>query len=156
MRFGTAGSSRAQRGFSLLEALIAIVILMIAFLVWSSAMITATDGENKAGNHTEAIGAANEVLESIRRDPNFWSSEYNAGSCPQCWAVYNDTFGTSPLRSCQSIPNPQGMPANCNFNWRATRDASSVDLADLTVIVQIQGANHQIEKYTVMGMDRKI
>ncbi len=147
---------RLQRGFSLIEALLATVILLLLFLAWGSGMIIATDGENKAATHTQAIATANEILEWMRRDPGFWNSpgEYVAGSCPHCWpATYNDTVGVTAPQPCSAII--VGASPNCSFNWLALADAKSSDLAHLAVVVFYKGANHQTERYTVMGMARK-
>lgn len=50
-----------------------------------------------------------------------------------------------------------GAPAACTFNWMATAVSSSNnDLAQLTVILYYQGANHQTETYTVMRLARNL
>ncbi len=152
---GLSRSPRPQRGFSIVEALLAILILVAAFLGWSSVMIIATDAENKAATHTQAIAAANEILEWMRRDPGFWGTEYVSGSCPHCWpTVYNDVVGSTTPRPCASVIT--GASANCTFNWLATADPGSTNLAHLAVVVAFKGANQQIEHYTVMGMARKL
>jgi hypothetical protein len=132
------------------------ILLLVMLLAWGSAMIAATDGENKAANHTQTVAIANQILEYMRRDPYFWSpSEFVASNCPRCWpTTYNDTPGTG-THPCSMVI--AGAPAACTFNWVATAVSSSNnDLAQLTVILYYQGANHQTETYTVMGMDRNL
>ena len=70
-----------SRAFSLVEALIAVTVLTIAFLYWSQTMIAATQGQNKSANHTRAIQAANYLLEQMRRDNQFWGSEWAGSGC---------------------------------------------------------------------------
>jgi prepilin-type N-terminal cleavage/methylation domain-containing protein len=156
MKFYPRVSRRLERGFSLLESLCAIVILAIAFLAWSGGMIIATDGENKAATHTQAISAANQILEYMRRDPSFWSSsEFSAGSCPHCWpTAYNDAIGVSAPRPCSVVI--ANAPPNCSFNWLAIADPNSTNLADLTVVISLKGSNNQTEHYTIMGMARDL
>lgn len=146
---------RLQRGFSLAEALLATVILLMLFLAWASGMIIATDGENKAATHTETIAAANQILEWMRRDPGFWNQgEYIGGSCPHCWPTkYNDTVGVTPAQPCSTVI--VGASPNCSFNWLALQDPNTANLAHLAVVVFYRGGNNQIERYTVMGMARK-
>jgi Tfp pilus assembly protein PilV len=153
-RLRAPSPSVPQAGFSLIEALLATALLVALFLAWGGAMIVATDGENKAASHTQVVATANQILEWMRRDPAFWSNtEYSSGACPHCWAIYNDTFGVSLPRTCASvIPTAS---AGCTFNWAATADPNSNALAHLTVEVYYQDANHQTERYIVMGMARQ-
>jgi len=84
-----------SRAFSLVEALIAVTVLTIAFLYWSQTMIAATQGQNKSANHTRAIQAANYLLEQMRRDNQFWGSEWAGSGCttvtPACWQTMDVT-----------------------------------------------------------------
>lgn len=117
-------------------------------------MIVATDAENKAGTHTQVISTANQILEWMRRDPGFWGpGEYGLNSCPHCWALYDDTFGVTTPRACSTVI-PTAPPA-CTFNWVAVEDPNSSALAHLAVEVYYVGANHQTERYIVMGMARQ-
>jgi type II secretory pathway pseudopilin PulG len=154
MRWGASLPFRRQAGFSLVEAMLAAAIVVTLFLAWGSAMIVATDGENKAGTHSQAIATANQILEYMRRDPAFWSvAEFSGPPCSHCWPKYNDTFGVTPPQACSTvIPT---APAACTFNWLATADPNSSALAPLAVEVYFQGANHQTERYIVMGMARQ-
>ena len=146
---------RLRRGFSVIEALLASAVLLLLFLAWSSGMVIATQGENKAATHTQAISVANQILEWVRRDPGFWAApEYVSGKCPKCWpTTYNDTVGTTTPRACSTVIT--GAPAVCTFNWVAVQDAKSASLAHLAVVIFYTGANHQTERYTVMGMARQ-
>jgi type II secretory pathway pseudopilin PulG len=151
----------------MIEALLAITILVALFLSWGTAMIIASDSENKAGNHTQVVATANQILEWVRRDPNFWLStshpngEYDSAACPHCWTSYDDTIGVTSPRSCSTVPQVQWSGPKCTFNWIAvedpavTSDPKASTLADITVVVYFIGNNHQTEKYTVMGLVRE-
>ena len=137
----TTGRGR-QRGGMLLEAMVAVVILTIAFLAWSGSMMGATQGQYHAEKHTESIEIANYYLEQIRRDPYFWSSSEWAGSgCTQtnCWSQPNppepDPCGTpypayadaGPQnggtwhQGCANLTMETGGTINepYNYQWRA-------------------------------------
>jgi hypothetical protein len=124
----------------LLEALVAIVILTIAFLAWSGAMMGATQGQYAAQKHTESIEIANYYLEQMRRDPQFWT-EFSGPSCntTNCWGAaappepdacsvaypaYADAGpynGGAWHTGCQNLTLETGgtIPEPYNFQWRA-------------------------------------
>ena len=131
-----------ERGGMLLEALVAVVILTIAFLAWSGSMMGASQGQYHAAKHTESIEIANYYLEQIRRDPQFWSSaEWAGAGCTQtnCWSQPNppepDPCGTpypayadaGPQnggtwhQGCQNLTMESGGTINepYSFQWRA-------------------------------------
>lgn len=103
-----------QRGSMLLEAMVAVVILTIAFLAWSGSMMGASQGQNHAAKHTESIMIANYLFEQIRRDPEFWAGTgfggefLGVGSCSggNCWV--------------QANPKEKDY---CGNNWPAYADA---------------------------------
>lgn len=124
----------------LLEAMVAIVILTIAFVAWSGAMMGATQGQYAAQKHTESIEIANYYLEQMRRDPQFWT-DFSGSSCntTNCWhagatpeldacgvayPAYTDAgpySGGSWHSGCQNLTLETGGTINepYNFQWRA-------------------------------------
>lgn len=135
--------SRRERGGMLLEAMVAVVILTIAFLAWSGSMMGATQGQYHAQKHTESIEIANYLLEQMRRDPQlFSSSEFlGPGNCNgnNCWKApspaQNDACGVAYPAYADAGPyNGGGWHPGCqnltletngtidepyNFQWRA-------------------------------------
>ncbi len=133
--------SRAQRGGMLLEAMVAVVILTIAFLAWSGSMMGASQGQYHAAKHTESIEIANYYLEQMRRDPQFWSPEWQGAGCTQtnCWGTpspsepdpcntpypaYADAGpqnGGSWHQGCQNLTMETGGTINepYSYQWRA-------------------------------------
>jgi len=151
-----------QRAFSLIEALVAIVVLTIAFLAWSQGMILATQAENKSANHTTAIAVANYQLELMRRDGNFWQE---CSSSPPCWDKNppNDPFGNAlpPYNDDLSNPSPANAhPAshpqygNYSFLWRADDRTDDSNLVTITVYVFLVTDGRQ-ETYKTTGTVRQ-
>jgi type IV pilus assembly protein PilV len=58
-----------SRGFSLIEILIAIVILSISLLALASLMVTTTQNNSFGGHMTEATTFAQDMLERLRVSP---------------------------------------------------------------------------------------
>jgi Tfp pilus assembly protein PilV len=81
--------TKAQRASTLIEVLMAVVLLVFVFLAWAAAAITASQASNTAAEHTQEISIANALLENVRRDPLFWD-EYGPNGCQNptnCWTV---------------------------------------------------------------------
>ncbi len=165
-----------QRGFSLIEALVATVIILMAFLVFGSGMITASQAENSAATHTQQIAVANYLLEEMRRDPNFWTpvsspgGEWSGKGCTagDCWTQIsnNDKCGNpEPPYQDQSNATPHTGLCNSQFGtytflWRADPHGAGtpgVDpmVADLTVWVFTNVSGRQ-STYKVTGLYRGI
>ena len=130
-----------QRGGMLLEAMVAVVILTIAFLAWAGSMMGASQGQYHAAKHTESIEIANYYLEQMRRDTQFWVSPEYIGptGCPSnnCWPTSSQTdpcgvtwpsySDSGPYNSgtwhtgCQNLTLETGATIGepYNFQWRA-------------------------------------
>jgi hypothetical protein len=101
--------NRSRRGGMLLEAMVAVVILTIAFLAWAGSMMGASQGQYHAQKHTESIEIANYLLEQMRRDPYIFGQEFlGPGNCVgnNCWQASNPA-----------------QPDACNVNYPAYTDA---------------------------------
>jgi hypothetical protein len=139
MALRTAGNK--QRGGMLLEAMVAVVVLTIAFLCWAGSMMGASQGQYHAQKHTESIMIANYLLEQMRRDPNMFGQEFlgsgacvggncwqaNApavnDACSVAWPAYSDAGPGSGTwhPGCQNLTLETGVtvPEAYNFQWRA-------------------------------------
>jgi type II secretory pathway pseudopilin PulG len=145
---GSGPARISARGFSLLESLIAIVLLVFVFLAWSSGMIVTSQAQSKAAVHTQTIETANERLEMIRRDALFWSTEFNPAGGPY-WAAYNDDLSAGTPHAAT------GTYGNYTYLWRADlRNQNGANTAVLTVVVFMSLGN-RTEKYSVMGLNRE-
>ncbi len=143
---------------TLLEVLIATVVLMIGYLGWISTMLVATQAQNKSSEHAQAIAIADYLVETMRRDPYFWQSSELTASCTSgnCWNTninpnpcnktvklppYNDTFNIASAHRGFCAGN-----ASYTYLWRADPHGAGTafldtNLADLTVwvIITIDG-----------------
>jgi type II secretory pathway pseudopilin PulG len=174
-----------QRGGMLLEAMVAVVILTIAFLAWSGSMMGASQGQYHAAKHTESIEIANYLLEQMRRDPQFWS-EFQGPSCTQtnCWSAPNPAerdpcnvnypayADAGPYKNgawhtgCSNLTMETGGTINepYNFEWRADihckggcsgGGTQDNNAADITVWVETQTLHGGWDTYVVTGLKKK-
>ena len=168
----------------LLEAMVAVVILTIAFLAWSGSMMGATQGQYHAQKHTESIMIANYLLEQMRRDPNIFGQEFllnNGGcngnncwranspavndACGNAWPAYTDSGpsnGGTWHPGCQNLTLETNATVNepYNFQWRADIHARNTayeddDAADLTVWVETQTLHGGWDTYEVTGIKKE-
>jgi Tfp pilus assembly protein PilE len=178
-------SGKRRRGGMLLETMVAVVVLTIGFLAWSGSMMGATQGQYHAQKHTESIEIANYLLEQMRRDPAFWSSEFlwpnsctqngsqtncwgtNAATdaCAVTWPAYSDagpSNGGTWHAGCQNLTWETGASINepYTFQWRADihgKGTAAEDdyAADLTVWVETQTLHGGWDTYEVTGLVRE-
>ncbi|MDQ2817541.1 MAG: prepilin-type N-terminal cleavage/methylation domain-containing protein, partial [Candidatus Eremiobacteraeota bacterium] len=172
---------RRQRAFSIIETLMAMVVLMIGFLFWGSGMIAATQAQNKAQEHTQAISIADHLIEVMRRDPFFWdssgSSEFAGPSCiaANCWTgqsgmpdecgtaypAYSDVLATStPHTGCDKTMSANTPYPPYSYLWRADfhnawQGAPDTQAADLSVWVFLT-VDGRKETYEVTSLNRYI
>ncbi len=92
--------SKGSKGFSLIEVLIALVILSISLLGMASLMSTATKYNASGGRLTEATTFAQDKLETLRIAP--WTQIVSSAAAD---AITGST-GTSYARSWVVVPNP--------------------------------------------------
>jgi prepilin-type N-terminal cleavage/methylation domain-containing protein len=67
-RFRVTGCLRDQRGFSLLEVLMALVVVFLALLGFAGYSVVAHTGMTASEKMTRAVTLAQEKLEDVRRD----------------------------------------------------------------------------------------
>ena len=98
-----------ERGFSLIEVLIALVILSIALLALAGLMATTTRN-NSAGSHlTEAATFAQDLLERLRLTPlNILTANGMAGGAPQV----DNQFGSTSIKYTRTWTCTQNLPAS--------------------------------------------
>ena len=156
----------------------AIIVLTLSFLGWASGMITATQAQNKAQEHTLAIAIADRLMERMRRDPFFWTdtgaqAEWSGASCTSgdCWTSnvnvdpcgnaeppYNDVFGTTaPHDGCRPAGNADPpfqylWRADPHAAWQGAADTNAADIS-VWVFITVDGRK---ETYHVVGLMRKL
>jgi type II secretory pathway pseudopilin PulG len=173
-------TTRRERGGMLIEAMVAVIVLTIAFLAWAGSMMGASQGQYHAAKHTQSIEIANYLLEQQRRDSFFWGpTEYTpscgtaacwtknvSGATDFCnvpWPAYNDAGSDSgPWHpGCQYLADPSGIQPQINqpyqYQWRA--DVHGFGLAsqdtltaDITVWVRTQTLHGGWDTYKVTAI----
>ena len=100
-----------SKGFSLIEVMVALVILAVALLALAGLMITTTKNTSFGGHMTEAATFAQDKLEQLRASP--WAGII-AGADTQVGAT-----GISYARSWTVADNPNGDQrwVTITMNW---------------------------------------
>jgi type II secretory pathway pseudopilin PulG len=173
-----------QRALTLLECVIAMGILLFACVIFGSAMIVATDAEEKAAAHTQAIMVGNYLMEYIRRDSFFWdtNTEWSGSGCSypsNCWSTenpantdkngnpvtaYDDSLATLPasFHSGFQPPTAEGitLPAY-HYIWRAdpidrsSFTAGQTGVALITIEIYIN-QDGPSDVYVLKGLNREL
>ena len=103
--------SNKSKGFSLVEVLIALVILSVSLLALAGLMVQTTHN-NSFGNHmTEASTVAQDIFERLRARP------YNSMTCGPPDNVYGSS-GQKYTRDCTVVHDTGGTEANAVIRVR--------------------------------------
>jgi type IV pilus modification protein PilV len=105
---------RTEQGFTIVEVLIAIIMLSIGVLALSSSAGSVTRMMDSGRNRTTAAGLAQSVLDSLR------GKAFNA--TPQCNGLANGNLGISPELGFAT-------------SWTVTRNGQAADIT-VTVVYQ--------------------
>ncbi|NTV09649.1 MAG: type IV pilus modification protein PilV [Zoogloea sp.] len=95
-------SRRMQSGFSLIEVLVAIVIMAIGLLGVAGLNLIALRGTQDAGNRTVATELAYEIAERMRANPGARAS-YNSGAAIDTTATPPDCFSNACTGAQQAL-----------------------------------------------------
>ena len=133
-----------DKGFTLLEVLIAIVILSIGLLSVAAMQTTAILGNVSAMNRSRAIGLAEEMADRIR---------VNAGDTPNIYnCIDTDIPGATAVNAtpCATSGRPASDPAMGDYDqWRARLSTSGLPNAFGTVAVQMDSPISKTATITV-------
>lgn len=153
---------KQQRGTTLVEVLVASVILTLAFLFVSGDMIASTQAEKSSEQRGISISMANYLIDQMRSDGQFWSAtspgpgEFNgsawtgaplgpADPCGKAWPPYNDdpvapTWHNFPVCAGSPYANDVGK-GTYKYMWRAVQQTADPNAADLTVWISANTAD---------------
>lgn len=154
-----------RRGHTLIEVLVAIVVLTIVFMLISSDMM-ALSHSDKAADETVEIAAANYYLGFMKTDQNFWQNvALGTGPTDDCGnqlGPYTNTYPSPPAQAqwndfqyCQGAPafvnpnDPSPQPETMQYMWSATQRLTDPNVADLTVWVR-RDASSPVYEYHAM------
>lgn len=121
-----------QKGFTLLEVLVAIVVLSIGLLAVAAMQTTAMLGNTSAMNRTYALGLAEEMVDRIRvnagNTPNIYNGINTSGACGGSEPALGDCTQWQTRLQASALPNAFGTVA-------VTTDSPIPKAATITVIV---------------------
>src|SRR5215468_2864101 len=139
-RFRIASGVGKARGMSLLEVLVAVVLLVLVFIFIADQMIASSWAQSKSSQRTLNITAANYLLQLLHGSP-LWASpapvvpDTPKDACGVAMTPVNDPgpgAGTwHPINACAFTP--PGLQ-NVQYQWAMTN--INLDSAQLTVWVQ--------------------
>lgn len=137
-----------QKGFTLLEVLVAIVILSIGLLAVAAMQTTAIVGNTSAMNRSRAIGLAEEMADRVRVNagdtPNIYNGINTSGNCVGSEPALGDCTQWQARLSASGLPSAYGEVA-------VTVDSPISKTATITVTVTWGiGATGSVKFTTIM------
>ena len=120
-------SSRAQSGFTLIEALVTAFILAVGIMGIVSLLSISKVSQHESIQRTRAVVLAGNILERIRRNPA-GMSVYNMGlSAPLGGA----SIGAEPVPNCHSATcTPDALATHDLWAWERLLDGTSAIATD--------------------------
>jgi len=111
-----------QKGFTLLEVMISVIILSVALLALAGLQIISIRGNSFGGTMTEAVTLARDKIEDLKRDD--WDN----------------------VQTGEDISEIRGI--NYNRNWTVQVAGQT---KEVTVTVSWDGGNHQVSLATTLA-----
>ncbi len=148
----TAKRASNEDGFSLIEVLIAIVILTVGLLSLAQMMVLATNANTLSGRMTSCSAVAKERLERLKAVP-FYSNP--AGRVRNALLVaggdVNATVnGFSQLYDSDGLPAPGGN-ALFEVRWRIQDIVTPLQLQMIQIQMRCLPANGNMDQFAVIG-----
>ena len=153
MHAKSAITGARTRGMTMIEVLVAIVLLVLVFIFVAENMIASSWAESKSAQRSQDISAANYFMAVMEGDSNLWSGAYPdipKDVCNNPMTPVNDlgpkgggTWHTAP--ACNLEP-PEAQAVQ--YQWFETQP--NLNSAQLTVWVQ-SNENGRIDTYELRG-----
>jgi len=131
---------RGQRGFTLVETLVAIVVLVFGLMAVTNLLLVAASANTVANQGSAAAASASQLMDLLRSTA--WANVAVGGD------LDNDT--TSPSPDCRALPSPLIGVFNCDdfipgvgvikTRWLVTAGVGTVRLFQITVRSEGTGA----------------
>jgi type II secretory pathway pseudopilin PulG len=131
---------RGEAGFTLVEALVAVVVLIFGLTAVTNLLLVAASANSVANQSTEATASATQVMDVLRSTA--WNQLQAGGDL--------DNDSTNPSPDCRNLPNPVTGIFNCDdfiqgvgtikTRWLITPGVGTVRLLQITVRSEGRGA----------------
>jgi type IV pilus assembly protein PilV len=85
-------SHNIRNGFSLIEVMIAIVVLAVGILAWAGLQDNNIEGRSKSSRMTTAIELTQSLIEEKTAEASSWTDDHNATNGTENWTVDNVNY----------------------------------------------------------------
>ena len=143
-----------DRGFSLIEVMVAIVILTVGLLALAQMMVMATNSNNLSGRMTSCSGLAKEQLERLKSTP-FYSVPANRTRHPLFTAggdINATVGGFSQLYDPNGVPTAGG--ALYEVRWQITDVPTALPLEMVRIQVRCLPSQGNQDQFAIIGEAR--
>jgi prepilin-type N-terminal cleavage/methylation domain-containing protein len=146
-------SKRNEEGFSLIEVMIAIVILTVGLLSLAQMMVLATNSNTLSGRMTSCSALAKEQLERLKAAPFYTNPQAQVRS-PQLTAggdINNTVGGFSQIYDADGLPAAAGL---YEVRWQITDINTPLPLAMVRIQVRCLPAAGMGDQFAIIGEAR--
>lgn len=147
-------TNRKDEGFSLIEVMVAIVILTVGLLSLAQMMVVATNSNSLSGRMTSCSALAKEQLERLKAAP-FYTNPQAFVRNPMLSAggdIANTVSGFSQLYDTEGLPMAGG-PGMYEVRWQIADVATPLPLAMVRIQVRCLAASG-LDQFAVIGEAR--
>ena len=152
---GTTGTARDERGFSLIEVMVAIVILTVGLLSLAQMMVLSTNANTLSGRMTSCSALAKEQLERLKAAP-FYTDPVNRVRNPFL-AVGGDVNATvggySAFYDTDGLPTAAGN-ALFEVRWQVNDQVTPLPLEMVRIQMRCLPAAGMQDQFAVIGEAR--
>jgi prepilin-type N-terminal cleavage/methylation domain-containing protein len=144
---------RNEDGFSLIEVMVAIVILTVGLLSLAQMMVLATNSNTLSGRMTSCSALAKEQLERLKAAPFYTNPQAQVRS-PQLTAggdINNTVGGFSQIYDADGVPAAAGL---YEVRWQITDINTPLPLAMVRIQVRCLPAAGMGDQFAVIGEAR--
>jgi type II secretory pathway pseudopilin PulG len=141
------GGRRGEAGFTLVETLVAIVVLVFGLMAVTNLMLVAASANTVANQGSAATASASQVMDVLRSTP--WRDITTPGNQIPVAGGNLDTDTTVPSPDCRALPTPITGVFNCDdvipgvgtikTRWTFTPAPAAVTVRLLQITVRSEG-----------------
>lgn len=147
-------ATRNERGFSLIEVMVAIVILTVGLLSFAQMMVLATNSNSLSGRMTSCSALAKEQLERLKAAPFFTVAPTVRNPMLTAGGDVNNTVaGFSQLYDSDGLP-VAGGGAQFETRWLVTDVPTGMPLQMVQIQMRCLAAAGNQDQFAVIGEAR--